>query len=498
MDTNKKAILLTGATGYIGGRLLKLLEKENNDLRCLVREPHNLAGRLDPRTRLVKGNVLDKDSLLGAMQGIEIAYYLVHSMGADKNFQEQDKQGAIYFAEAASACGVKKIIYLGGLGDSSRQPLSSHLESRQEVGECLRASAQGVQVLEFRASIVIGAGSLSFEMIRALCERLPILITPKWVWTLAQPISIQDVLVYLRKAIDIEMVGHQIFEIGGKDQVSYGGIMMGYIHQRGLHRWLVPVPVLTPRLSSLWLGLVTPLYARVGRKLIESAKYPTVVTDDRAERLFQVHPMGIKEAIALALEEEDRQLRETHWADALSSSGVQPVWSGVRFGNRIIDMRSIHTSASPEDAFTPIRRLGGKAGWYYGNILWRIRGFLDLLVGGVGLRRGRRDPNQLRVGDFLDFWRVEAIEPNHRLLLKAEMKLPGRAWLEFIVEPTSHGSLIRQSAIFDPVGLGGLLYWYVLYPIHHFIFIGMLKGIAKEAEKISLRGADKPKKSRWR
>lgn len=486
---HKQLILLTGATGYIGGRLLKTLEKDPYVLRCIVREPHRLKGRADPRTQIMKGDILDKSSLITAMQGVDVAFYLIHSMGANEDFMEQDRIGACNFAEAASECKVKRIIYLGGLGEN-RDDLSTHLKSRHEVGDYLREKAKGVQVIEFRASIVIGSGSASFEMIRALCERLPIMIAPKWVWTLAQPISITDILAYLKKAIDFPLKDNPIFETGGKDQLSYGGIMLEYMRQRQLKRFIIPVPVLTPYLSSLWLRFITPLYAPVGKAIIESVRFPTVVQDHSAEKVFHIEPLGIKEAIEDALADEDRVL--THWSDSLSASGRQPDWTNTRFGNRIIDSRTIEVSVPPIDAFTPIRRLGGTTGWYYGNALWHMRGFIDLLVGGVGLRRGRRDPDALHVGDFLDFWRVEAIEPNHRLLLKAEMKLPGRAWLEFVVEPTSHGSTIKQTAIFDPVGLSGLLYWYVLYPIHRLIFAGMLRGIVRSAEK--LKNQPHPKK----
>lgn len=476
----KKTILLTGATGYIGGRLLKVLEKENDTIRCFVRDPRRLERRADPRTQIVKGDVFNKESLIKAMRGVDVAFYLIHSMTSSADYSEQDRIAACNFAEAASECQVKRIIYLGGLGES-QQNLSTHLKSRQEVGNDLRENAKGVQVIEFRASVIIGSGSASFEMIRALCERLPIMIAPKWVWTLAQPISITDVLTYLKKAMDLPLEGNPIFEIGGKDQLSYGEIMLKYMQQRQLKRLIIPVPVLTPYLSSLWLSLITPLYAPVGRVIIESVRFPTVVKDPSAQAIFQVEPLGISEAIKEALADEDRAL--THWSDSLSASGRQPDWSYTSVGQRIIDSRTIEVKVPPIDAFIPIRRLGGTTGWYYGNALWHLRGLIDLLVGGVGLRRGRRDPDALHVGDVLDFWRVEAIEPNHRLLLKAEMKLPGRAWLEFTVTPSSHGSIIMQTAIFDPVGLSGLLYWYLLYPIHRLIFAGMLKGIARSAEK---------------
>jgi hypothetical protein len=347
--------------------------------------------------------------------------------------------------------------------------------------------AQGVQVIEFRASIIIGSGSLSFELIRALSERLPIMVTPKWVHTLSQPISIVDVLSYLKKAIDIEVEGNPIFEIGGKDRLSYGDIMQEYCRQRQLRRWMISVPFLTPWLSSLWLGLVTPLYAQIGRKLIESACCPTLVQDDSAKKFFGVNPMGIEESIALSLANEDQEFAQTHWSDAFSSTGPQKNNAGVRFGNRLIDTQEIEVAVDPEKAFSPIQRIGGKVGWYYADYLWGIRGFLDRLLGGIGLRRGRRDPHDLRVGDAIDFWRVEVFESNRRLLLYAEMKLPGRAWLEFTVSPSPRGSLIKQHAIFDPIGVTGLLYWYSFYPLHYFIFRGMISKIAKAAEKQSLQ-----------
>lgn len=482
---NPKVILLTGVTGYIGGRLLKILEKENYRIRCLVRDPVRIQGRFDTKkTEVVQGNVLDKSSLTKAMQGVDTAFYMIHSMGSEASFPEEDRIGALNFSEAASEAGVKRIIYLGALGDSNTT-LSKHLESRQEVGNIILANAKNVQVIEFRASIIIGSGSLSFEMIRALCERLPIMITPKWVWTMSQPIAIQDVLNYLSKAIVVQLDGNRIFEIGGREQISYGGIMLEYIRQRRLKRWLVPVPVLTPWLSSLWLGLVTPLYSRIGRKIIDSASYPTIVNDPVAQQVFGIDTMNVEEAIALALNNEDNELIDTHWSDAFSTSSMtQRNWAGVRFGNRFIDSRTIEVSVPPEKAFQPISRIGGNTGWYYANILWRLRGLIDRMAGGVGLRRGRRDPDDLRIGDSLDFWRVEAYEPGKHLLLHAEMKLPGRAWLEFKVEPSGNGAKIQQTAIFDPVGLTGILYWYILYPVHHFVFKGMIKGIGKEANRI--------------
>jgi len=469
-------ILLTGATGYIGGRLLKVLESEQMPVRCLTRRKGSLQNRVAAETEVVEGDVLDPESLRLVLQGVETAYYLIHSMGMARGFEQIDRKAAGLFGKTARELGVRKIIYLGGLGNPNDE-LSAHLRSRQEVGDILRQS--GVEVIEFRASIVIGSGSLSFEMIRALTERLPVLITPLWVSVNAQPIAVKDVLQYLRAGLDIEGTGNPVFEIGGPDRVSYGDLMREYARQRNLHRLMIPVPVLTPKLSSLWLGLVTPLYARIGRKLIGSIRHPTVVRDTKAMQVFSIRPIGASEAIATALRNEDNQYAETRWSDALSSSGPAPQWGGVRFGNRIIDSRTVNVPASPEKAFQPIRRIGGTNGYYYGNWLWPIRGWLDLLAGGIGMRRGRRDEENLENGDTVDCWRVETIEPDKRLILALEMKIPGRAWLEYEVRKQNGGSSIRQTAIFDPHGLWGLFCWYLTYPLHMFIFSGMLRGIAR-------------------
>lgn len=473
-------ILVTGATGYVGGRLTAALELAGHGVRCLARRPEALRGRVGEGTEVVRGDCLDPASLIPALSTVHTAYYLVHSMGASRDFAELDRKAARQFGEIARRAGVRRIIYLGGLGEPG-DDLSPHLKSRQETGEILRQS--GIPVVEFRASIVIGSGSLSFEMVRALVERLPVLICPKWVAVAAQPIGIDDLVAYLVAALDLPEGSAGIFPIGGPDIVSYGDIMREYARQRGLRRWLISVPVLTPRLSSLWLGLVTPLYARVGRKLIDSLRNPTIVGHDDALRVFPVRPRSLSEAIARAASLEDAEQAATRWSDALSASGLQPArWGAARFGTRIVDSRAVGVEAPPAAAFTPVRRIGGTQGWYCGNALWRLRGFLDLLVGGIGMRRGRRDPERLQPGDALDFWRVEAFEPDCLLRLAAEMKVPGRAWLQFEVTPRPDGgSEIRQTAIFDPAGLAGLLYWYVLYPLHALIFRGMLAGIAARA-----------------
>ena len=478
--TNLSRVLVTGGTGYVGGRLIPLLESRGLSVRCLARRPEFLQSRVGSQTEVVAGDVLQSETLQAALHGVETAFYLVHSMGTGNDFEDEDRIAARNFAEAAKQNGVRRIIYLGGLGEE-QQALSKHLRSRQEVGQILRES--GAQVIEFRASIVIGSGSLSFELIRALVQKLPVMLCPKWVSTPSQPIAIEDLLSYLLAAIDLPQGPSDIFEIGGPDQVSYSEIMQEYALQRGLKRWMISVPFLSPRLSSLWLGLVTPVYARVGRKLVDSLRNPTVVTNSHAREVFAIQPRGVSDAIARALVNEDQELTATRWSDALSSSGRPQRWGGVRFGTRLVDSRCVEVAAPIEAAFAPIQRIGGRTGWYYGNWLWRLRGWLDLLVGGVGMRRERRDAVDLRVGDPVDCWRVESLEPNRRLRLVAEMKLPGRAWLEFEVEPTSKGSLIRQTAIFDPVGLTGLAYWYTIYPLHEFLFGGMLNGIATTARQ---------------
>jgi uncharacterized protein YbjT (DUF2867 family) len=430
---------------------------------------------------VVAGDLLDPASLDRALAGVDVAYYLVHSMGAHGDYAETDRVAARHFGDAARRAGVRRIVYLGGLatGDVA---LSKHLGSRIETGEVLRAS--GVPVVELRASVVIGSGSLSFELIRALVERLPVMICPLWVSTMAQPISIDDVLAYLVAARSLPGDESRTFEIGGADQASYGDVMREYARQRGLKRLMIPVPLLTPRLSSLWLGLVTPVYARVGRQLVDGLKNPSVVTDSAALAVFPIRPVGLRDAIGHALRYENRAFALTRWSDARSSGGARPLPADVRFGSRLVDQRQIDVAVDADRAFAPIARIGGTQGWYFGTWLWRIRGAVDLLMGGVGMRRGRRHPDAAAVGDALDFWRVEAYEPGRRLRLAAEMKVPGRAWLEFTVEPGSGGATIHQTAVFEPAGLSGLIYWYALFPVHKVIFGGMLRAIARRARGV--------------
>jgi len=472
------SILITGATGYIGGRLLAEFERRGTPVRCLARSPGALRPKVAPTTEIVRGDVLDQSSLRQALAGVETAYYLVHSMGAPEDFAELDRAGARNFGEAAREAGVRRIVYVGGLGDADDH-LSAHLRSRHETGDVLRES--GVDVVEFRASIVIGSGSLSYEMVRALTDRLPVMVCPRWVAITAQPIAIEDLLSYLVAALALPGGSSPVYEIGGPDVVSYGDIMREYARQRGLRRLMIPVPLLTPHLSSLWLALVTPLYARVGRKLISSIRNATVVRDARALEVFPVRPRGLREAIARAIDAADSPAGANRSADSKSAGLAAP--RRVKAAARVLeDARETVVAASAAAAFAPIRRIGGETGWYGGDILWRIRGWMDLLAGGVGMRRGRRDAESCVPGDPIDFWRVAAYEPDHLLRLEAEMKVPGRAWLEFTVDPlTQTTTRIRQVARFEPSGPLGRLYWYSLLPAHAIVFSGMLRGIGNRA-----------------
>ena len=475
------SVCLTGATGYVGGRLLPLLARQGQRVTCLTRRPAAIRCPEGCDVRVVEGDVVEGTHLGEALEGVDTAYYLVHSMGAKRSFEEADRQAARHFAAAAKRAGVQRIIYLGGLAHDE-SPLSPHLRSRHEVGRILRESS--CQVLEFRASIVIGSGSLSFEMVRSLVERLPVMVTPRWVWVPAQPIAIDDLLAYLLAALELPDATSRIYEIGGADEVTYGDLMRVYARERGLRRPMLPVPVITPRLSSLWLGLVTPLYARVGRKLVESIVHPTVVKDTSARTAFpDIKPMGMQAAVQRALIGEEIEFATTRWSDALSAAGPVRQWGGVTFGTRLVDSRTLDVPVAPTKAFAAVMQIGGANGWYAWNGLWQLRGALDLLVGGVGLRRGRPPGGVLRPGDALDFWRVERIEPGKLLRLLAEMKTPGRAWLEFEVSPCPAGARIRQTAIFDPIGISGRLYWYALYPMHALVFRGMLRGLARTAQQ---------------
>jgi uncharacterized protein YbjT (DUF2867 family) len=430
-----------------------------------------------PGTEVVQGDLLQPASLGPAFSRVDAAFYLVHSMHAGAEFEAQEREAAVHFALAARKAGVRRIIYLGGLAHGDE--LSVHMRSRAETGKILRSS--GIPVIEFQASIVIGSGSASFELIRALVERLPVMITPRWVNTAAQPIAIEDVIQYLVAAIQLPSQGSLTVEIGGSEVTSYVGIMREFARQRKLRRWILRVPFLSLSLSSRWLTLITPVYASIGRCLIESVRHPSVVRSSKARELFALQPMGITRAIERAIGNEDRPAAETHWSDARARArGGSPAPEQPR--DLLINEQTTSLPLSPEEAFAPIRRIGGRTGWYFGNALWRVRGLIDLMTGGVGLRRGRPDPETPLPGSTLDFWRVEVYEPNRRLRLFAEMKVPGRAWLEFHAEPDGPSTvLLRQVAQFEPRGLAGLLYWYLLFPLHKWMFRGMLRRIAVAA-----------------
>jgi uncharacterized protein YbjT (DUF2867 family)/lipocalin len=456
-------ILLTGASGYIGSRLLQHLEQGGVPVRCVARDPARVAASR-ATTEVVAGDCLDEASLSAAMRGVDQAYYLVHSMASGPGFAARDRHAAANFGRAAARAGVRRIIYLGGLGED-RESLSTHLKSRLETGEALREA--GVPVVEFRASIVVGAGSLSFEMIRALVERLPVMICPRWLDTHTQPIAIDDVLAYLKAALDLPDGCGGVFEIGGPEVVPYGDMMREYARVRGLRRLLIPVPVLTPRLSGLWLGLVTPVQAGVGRALVEGLRNPTVVRSPLARETFGIRPMPMRAAFTRAIEED------------------------APAGHRI-DTRVVVVDVPPAQAFEPIRRIGGATGWYFGGALgalWRLRGWLDRRVGGAGMPRDRRDPDACAVGDVIDGWRVEACEPDRLLRLAAGLKLPGRGWLEFRVAPLGDGarSLVRQTAIFDPKGVAGRFYWYGVMPLHALVFRCLLRRIVGRAVQDAAR-----------
>ena len=443
-------------------------------VRCLTRRPEMLTGRTGSGdAEIVRGDALDLRTLDSALQGVHTAYYLIHSMGSRGDFEALDRAAARNFAAAALHAGVKQVIYLGGLGEGIN--LSPHLASRQEVGDILRAS--GLETIEFRASIVIGSGSASYEAVRALVESLPVMITPGWVNTAAQPIAIEDVIEYLLAALDFR--GTAVFEIGGRDRVSYADIIREYARQRGLRRRLVPVPLLSASVARFFLGLLTPVYGRVAGSMVDSLRNETIVNTADATQTFGVTPRGLSDAIERALINEDHEFAETFWSDAFRAG--QPLRrSGVLFGRRLVSSRAIHIGRPPSCAFDPIRRLGGRTGWYATEWFWRARGLLDTLSGGVGLRRGRRDPFDLRAGDAVDFWRVERFERDRLLRMSAEMKIPGRLWLQFEIRSDERGGAhVRQTTVFDPAGFFGLAYWYVLCPVHHFVFSRMLRGIAR-------------------
>ncbi len=474
-------ILVVGASGYIGSRLVPLLGARGHDLVLTSRDARSLAARF-PDASVVAADLLEPPSLDSALAGVEVAYYLAHSMGeGEHGFAERDRQAARNFAEAAARAGVSRIVYLGGLGNDDER-LSPHLASRHETGTEL--AAHGVPVTEFRAAVIIGSGSASFEILRHLTERLPIMITPRWVGTRCQPIGIRDVLDYLVGSLDLPAVTGTV-EIGGPDVLSYGDMMRGYARVRGLHRLMIPVPVLTPRLSSYWVNLVSPVPAAIARPLIEGLRSEVIVRDPDPAEHFGLTPLPYEEALHQAMDRSDGEGLESTWFDAFAPHDRASLSSLTSEEGMIVERRQRVIPVSQDRLFAEVERVGGEGGWPYANVLWRLRGLADRLVGGVGMRLGRRHPDRLREGDALDFWRVEEIRRPELLRLRAEMKVPGRAWLQYEISPTDGGSRLVQTAFFEPKGLPGLAYWYLLYPIHGLIFRGTVRVLAERASAVA-------------
>ena len=474
-------ILICGATGYVGSRLTKKLLDEGHQIRCLARNPDSLNERFNSqKLEVIHGNLLNQETLHHIFDDIEVAYYLVHSLTAKDNFQDKEALCAKNFINEAKKSDVKRIIYLGGLGTNS-EDLSPHLESRKEVGQILKSSQ--IPCIEIQASIIIGSGSLSFEIMKHLVERLPLMITPKWVSSMAQPIWIDDVLRYLTESILIKLSGSCVIQIGGPDQITYKELMSIYAKILGKKRLMISVPVLTPNLSSKWLGLVTPVYARVGKKLIESLKSDSIIENNDHINQFSVTPIGIRESLIKTTSDLNQNVQpESRWYDSISS-GISEfnLNDQTKYKHRYKDVRKIAVPVDPITAFNPINQIGGKNGWYFANLLWNIRGWIDLIVGGVGLRRRNRiNLEKFIVGDTLDWWRISESKENQYVRLEAEMKLPGKAWLEFRVWSDSKGSILQQTAGFDTNSIFGQIYWVGLLPLHKVIFQGMINQIAKK------------------
>lgn len=487
-------VLVTGASGYIGGRLVPELVSRGHRVRCLARTPTKLDDApWRNQVEVVAGDVTRRATLVEALLGIDTAYFLVHSMGGRAAFDEEDRLAAATFRDACAEAGVGRIVYLGGLGRDDDPDLSRHLRSRHEVGRVL---ADGpVPVIELRAAVIIGSGSASFEMLRYLVEVLPVMVTPRWVDNRCQPIAIRDVLTWLVHALDVPAPtdGHRVVEIGGPDVLTYRGMMETYAREAGLRRRIIrSVPVLTPSLSSRWVGLVTPLPTALARPLVESLINEVVVTRSPTDPPTGLAPLPFAEAVRLALRHSADLEVSTRWSDATLPGRTpadplptDPDWAG---GSLLTDHQTAHSPAGPEDLFATVAGIGGDRGWYVTPILWRARGWIDKLVGGVGMRRGRRHPDDLWIGDAVDFWRVEAVDPPRLVRLRAEMRLPGEAWLEWRIHPDGQGSTLEQSAIFYPRGLLGRAYWYVLVPFHGLIFARLADRLAAAAARREGRG----------
>lgn len=488
--------LVTGATGYIGGRLVPELLEAGHEVRCMTRSPDRLRDLpWADRVEVAVADATDPERSRAALDGIEVAYYLVHTMGATGRFAERDRLAARTFAEAAARAGVRRIVYLGGLVPDER--LSPHLRSRAEVGEIfLRGDVPAVVL---RAAVIIGSGSASFEMLRYLTERLPVMTTPRWVRSRTQPIAVRDVLRYLTAWAGVPGTVNRAFDIGGPDVLTYAGMMHGYASVAGLpRRMIIPVPLLSPRLSSLWVGLVTPVPPGIARPLVESLRNEAVCREHDIARYVPDPPdglIGFRQAVALALTKIKGAEVATRWSSASVPGAASeplptdPDWAG---GSLYIDERSREVAAGPQALWQVIEGIGGNNGWYSFPVAWQARGLLDRLVGGVGLRRGRRDADRLRVGDSIDFWRVEEVLPGRLLRLRAEMRLPGLAWLELGVARSGDRTVYTQRAIFHPRGLLGHLYWWAISPFHGLIFGRMPVNVAAAAARQEPRSAGRP------
>ena len=487
--------LVTGATGYIGGRLVPELLSTGYTVRCMARDPGKLSDRpWSGDVEIAAADVMDDGAVRRAVQGVDVAYYLIHSLGTGASFERRDRAAAQTFAAAAKAAGVQRIVYLGGIISAHAGTLSPHLRSRAEVGDILLAS--GVPTAALQAAVIIGSGSASFEMLRYLTERLPAMVTPKWVDTRIQPIAVRDVLHYLVGSATLPADVSRRFDIGGPDVLTYAEMMRRYAEVAGLTpRIIVQVPLLTPRLSSLWVGLVTPVPASLARPLVESLRNEVICAEHDIAGYIPDPPEGLltlEAAIAAALRYTREGAVSTRWTSAATPGApsdplpTDPSWAG---GSLYVDARNSVVRASPAALWRVIEGIGGETGWYSFPAAWAVRGLLDRLAGGVGLRRGRRDPRHLLPGDALDFWRVEAIEPGALLRLRAEMKLPGLAWLELSVGQDYDGmTTYSQRAIFRPRGLAGHAYWRSISPFHGAVFGGMLRNITAAAEKAERAG----------
>ena len=480
--------LITGASGYVGGRLVRTLVDENLDVRILVRDRNKVKGQpWAQAVEISEGSAENRADLDAALAGVHTAYYLLHSINLGPNFHDIEAQMARDFAQAAQAAGVAQIVYLGGIANDVN--ISKHLASRARTGTELASTS--VPVMELRAGIIIGSGSASFEMLRHLTHRLPIMTTPKWVMNRTHPIAIRDVLYYLKNAALLKEPVGKVFDIGGPEVLTYADMMQKFAKLSGLKkRWIIKVPVLTPGLSSLWIGLVTPVPTALARPLVGSLISEVVADPAKSiDAIIPPPPEGLSDvatAINLALSKITDHGVETRWSDATGPTAPwqkaqgDPEWAGESV---LSDRREALTDVAIEKIWRQIEGIGGEHGWFGSDFLWWGRGVLDRFVGGVGLRRGRRDPDYLRVGESLDFWRVEALEQGHRLKLYAEMVLPGKAWLEFTVTEENGKTRIIQEATFNPRGLGGQLYWYLISPFHFFVFPTMLRNIIKKAAR---------------